>query len=172
MRSVFNNEGRKQPYPATTRRPNKKCRSCYSSCLQQFLLTVIAVAFLTLTIAYASIDNVFSGIPFAYSSSSNTIFVLSLLAHTTGSLLSITFDSTLGLIRWLLVARDGGVPFANFLAFAPGTGSLGLLRLGLGPHVRASARLWAIICLVPSLLPPIVGVLIMSKIHPPICLQS
>jgi hypothetical protein len=155
-----------------TRRPNEKCRSCYSSCLHQFLLTVIAVAFLALTIAYASKDNFFSIIPFAYSSSSNTIFVLSLLAHTTGSLLFITFDSTLGLIRWLLIARDGGVPFANFLAFAPGTGIFGLLRLGLGRRVKASARLWGIVCLITSLLPPIVGVLIMSKIHPPICLQS
>ena len=98
--------------------------------------------------------------------------MLSLLAHTTGSLLFITFDSTLGLIRWLLIARDGGVPFANFLALAPGTGIFGLLRLGLGCRVRASARLWGIICLVTSLLPPIVGVLIMSKIYPPICLQS
>src|SRR2546429_3865474 len=157
MRSVFNNGGRKQPYPATTGRPNEKCRSCYSSCLRQFLLTIIAMASLALTIAYASKDNFFSRLPFAYSSSSNTIFVLSLLAHTTGLLLSITFDSTLGLIRWLLIARRGGVPFANFLVFAPGTGFLGLLRLGLGLHVRASARLWAIICLVPSLLPPIVG---------------
>jgi hypothetical protein len=158
-----------------TRRPNEKRRSCYSSCLQhlcQFLLPVIAVAFLALTIAYASKDNFFSLIPFAYSSSSNTIFVLSLLTHTTGSLLFITFDSTFGLIRWLLIARDGGVPFANFLALAPGTGIFGLLRLGLGRRVRASARLWGIMCLVASLLPPIVGVLIMSKIHPPICLQS
>jgi hypothetical protein len=153
-----------RPNPSRkTRRPKEKCRSCYSGCLQQFLLTVAAVAFLALTIAYASKD-LFSIIPFAYSSSSNTIFVLSLLAHTTGSLLFITFDSTLGLIRWLLIARDGGVPFANFLALAPGTGIFGLLRLGLGCRVRASARLWGIICLVTSLLPPIVGVLIMSKI--------
>jgi hypothetical protein len=156
----------------SARRLSKKRWSCYSSFLPQFLLTVTAAGFLALTIAYASKDNLFSRIPFAYSSSSNAIFVLSLLAHTTGSLLFIAFDSTLGLIRWLLIARDGGVPFASFLALAPGTGIFGMLRLGLGRRVKAPARLWGIICLVTSLLPPIVGVLIMSKIHLLICLQS
>jgi len=87
---------------------------------------------MALTAAYASKDNFFSKIPFVYSSSSNTIFVLILLAHITGSFLFATLASTLDLILWLLVARDVGVSFANFLALAPGTGFAGLLLLARG----------------------------------------
>jgi len=87
---------------------------------------------MALTVAYASKDNFFSKVPFVYSSSSNTIFVLILLAHITGSFLFATLASTLDLILWLLVARDGGVSFTNFLALAPGTGFAGLLLLARG----------------------------------------
>jgi hypothetical protein len=127
---------------------------------------------MALTIAYASKDNLFSKIPFVYSSSSNTIFVLVLLAHITGSFLFATLASTLDLILWLLVARDAGVPFANFLALAPGTGFAGLLLLALGWHVGVSAKFWGILRLVAIMLPSILGVLVMSKLHHSILLQG
>lgn len=165
--------------PRLARRPNKPGQSCYSSFLQplcRFLLTwtfaLLALSFMALTVAYASKDNFFSKMPFVYSSSSNTIFVLVLLTHITGSFLSGTIASTLDLILWLLVSRDGGIRFSNFLALAPGTGIAGLLLLARGWPVGASARSWGIFRLIAITLPSILGVLIMSKIHPLIRLQG
>ena len=125
----------------------------------------LALVSLVLTALYASQTLVASRIHFLYSSSSHTIFVLSVLSSVTGVFLAATIASTYERLQWLLIVRRGGVRYSQFLGLHAGTGVPGLLALvfGGGHPFLSSIRLWSAIRLLSLALVPVVGILIMSE---------
>jgi uncharacterized integral membrane protein len=123
-----------------------------------------AVCFLTITAIYAAQYPLTSGVRFIYSSSSNPIFVLSLLSGLTGLLLGVVIDSTFELVQWLLMLRRKGLIFPTMLALHGGTGLLAQLELafGRGIPLRSATRGWSIARLAATMLVPVLGVVIMS----------
>lgn len=124
------------------------------------------VGFLVLTSVYASDVTAASHLRFLYSSSSNTIFVLSVLSSLTGLFLSATIGATFEKIQWLLISRKEGLRLSKFLSLQPGTGVMGLLTLILGKS-RNETRNWAAVRLVAIILVPILSILIMSALYIP-----
>jgi hypothetical protein len=125
---------------------------------------IIAISFLIITAIYAAQYPLASRVRFIYNSSSNTIFILSLLSGINGILLSITMSSTFELIQWTLLLRSNGMQLPTLLALQAGTGVFGYLTLIFSPRLPfwSSARTWSILRLICSVLVPILGILIMS----------
>ena len=130
-----------------------------------WLTAIITTCLLTLTSLYASDVLVASPLRLIYSSSSNTIFVLSVLSSLTGLLLAATIAMTFEQLQWLLISRDGGLRLSLFLSLQPGTGVMGLLTLmaGKGLGLSSSTRFWATVRMAAILLVPISGIVIMSE---------
>jgi hypothetical protein len=126
---------------------------------------LLTVGFLILTSVYASDATAASHIRFLYSSSSNTIFVLSVLSSFTGLFLTATIAATFEKVQWLLISRPGGLRLSKYLSLQPGTGLMGLLTLIFG-RSRVATRMWALVRLETLVLVPIVSILIMSKLYP------
>ena len=125
----------------------------------------LTLVFLILTALYASQTSVWSRFRLLYSSSSHTIFTLSVLSGLTGVCLAATIAATYQRLQWILIARKGGVQCSKFLSLHPGTGVPGLLALafGRGQPILNSTRLWSVIRLLSLILVPALGILIMSK---------
>lgn len=131
---------------------------------------LLTLVFLVLTAVYASQATVASRMRLLYASSSNTIFVLSLLSGFTGVFLAATIAAAFERLQWLLVARKGGLQFSKFLGFQAGTGVAGLLALtaGRGQPLLTTTRLWSATRLLTTMLLPALGILIMSEpLSPP-----
>lgn len=126
-----------------------------------FLFTV---GFLILTLVYASNATAASRILFLYSSSSTTIFVLSILSSITGLFLTATIAAAFERVQWLLVSRPNGLRLSRYLALQPGTGLMGLLTLVFGKS-RAVTKMWAMARLAALLLVPISSIVIMSTLN-------
>lgn len=129
---------------------------------------LLTVVFLILTAVYSSQPTVASRMRLLYTSSSNTIFVLSILTNLTAVFLSATIAATFERLQWILVARRDGLRLTNFLSLQAGTGSTGLLALtaGGGQPIRATARLWSAGRFVSIILGPVLSILIMSESFP------
>lgn len=126
---------------------------------------ILTTAFLILTSVFASDVSATSHIKFLYSSSSNSIFALSVLSSFTGLFLGALIASTFEKVQWLLISRQRGLRMTNFLTLQPGTGIMGLLTLllGRGLDLKSSTRFWAAVRLTSILLVPTLSILIMSK---------
>jgi hypothetical protein len=129
------------------------------------LAAVIAIGLLVTTSIYASEAGFSGGMRFVYSSSSNTIFVLSVLSGITGLLITATIEGSIERLQWLLVVRGDGLNLAKFLSLHAGTGPMGLISLvfGRGFPFLSSTRLWSFFRLISMILVPVLGILIMSK---------
>jgi uncharacterized integral membrane protein len=127
----------------------------------------LTLLLLVLTLFHCSQSPLQAHFHFLYSSSSRTIFVLSLLSGLTGLLLTATMSAALDNAKWTLVSRRNGAKLSRLLALQPSTGALGLLRLALGPGARplSPVRAWAALRLAALLLVPVLGVLIMSNVN-------
>jgi hypothetical protein len=125
-----------------------------------------ALSSLLITAIYASQYPLASQVQFIYDSSSNTIFILSLLSGISGLLLGATLSSTFELIQWAMLIRTKGLQLLTFLAIHAGTGVFGWVSLifGRGLPWKSSARSWGAVRLLSSLLVPLLGVLIMSEL--------
>jgi hypothetical protein len=132
--------------------------------LLAWMYALLTLVFIILTAVYASQTTFASRLRFLYTSTSNTIFVLSLLSGITGIFLAGTISATFELLQWLLVARDNGLSFPSFLGLQAGTGITGLIVLSVwrGHSLWTSARIWGVTRLVSIVLVPILGILIMS----------
>jgi hypothetical protein len=128
------------------------------------LAAIIAVGLLVTTSIYASEAGFSGGMRFVYSSSSHTIFVLSVLSGITGLLISAAIEGSIERLQWLLVVRGNGLNLAKFLSLHAGTGPMGLLSLlfGRGYPVLSTTRAWSTFRLVSMTLVPVLGILIMS----------
>jgi len=131
------------------------------------LLTAI---FLILTAVYGSHTAVTSRVRFLYSSSSNTIFVLSVFSGLTGLFLTATIASAFEKVQWLLISRRDGLRLSKFFSLQAGTGIIGLFALtaGGGHPFWSTTRLWSATRLVSIVLVPVLGILIMSKLPSPV----
>jgi uncharacterized integral membrane protein len=140
-------------------------RNSIQEILSSWLYFAAAVLFLVLTALYAAQIPLSSKFTFVYNSSSNTIFVLSLLSGITGLLLTAVIGIAFENLQWLLLARRQGIRATDFLALHPGTGVPGLLALVFrnGQPLSATSRSWSIVRLLTTAVPPILGVLIMSN---------
>lgn len=129
---------------------------------------LLTVVFLVLTAVYSSQPTVASHMRLLYTSSSNTIFVLSLLSSLTGLFLGATINAAFERLRWLLVVRRSGLQLTKFLGLQAGTGITGLfvLTAGGGQPMLATARLWSAVRLVSTVLVPLLSILIMSQSFP------
>ncbi|KAF2432163.1 hypothetical protein EJ08DRAFT_136752 [Tothia fuscella] len=127
----------------------------------------IAIGLLVTTSIYASEAGFSGGMRFVYSSSSNTIFVLSVLSGITGLLITATIEGSIERLQWLLLVRGDGLNLAKFLSLHAGTGPMGLLTLlfGRGFPVFSSTRAWSAVRLISMVLVPILGILIMSDVN-------
>jgi hypothetical protein len=114
---------------------------------------------------YASDTGASTGIRFAYSSSSKTIFILSILSGLNGICLAATIRGAIDRLKWVLVARPNGLSFLEFLSLDAGTGVSGLTTLSLSRilPLTSSTRIGSVIRLLSIGLVPILGILIMSK---------
>lgn len=126
---------------------------------------LLTASLLILTCVYASGISVASRLRFLYSSSSNTIFVLSVLSGLTGMLLGATISATFEKLQWSLISRGEGLRVSKYLSLQAGTGISGLLMLiwGNGVRLQSSTRMWAAGRLAAIILGPALGVLIMSE---------
>jgi hypothetical protein len=114
-----------------------------------------AVLFLVLTTLYATQIPLSSRFKWVYNSSSNTIFILSLLSGITGILLSAVIGITFENLQWLLLGSKKGLRATDFLAIHPGTGIPGLLSLIVrnGQPLFATVRLWSTLRLLGTAIP-------------------
>ena len=130
-----------------------------------WITAIITTGLLITTSLYASDVRVATSLRLVYSSSSNTIFVLSVLSSLTGLFLAATIAMTFEKVQWLLISRDEGLRLSWFLSWQPGTGVMGLLTLmiGRGLGLTSSTRLWATVRMGAILLVPISGIVIMSE---------
>jgi hypothetical protein len=128
------------------------------------LATLATIALVVTTAVYASESNLSIGTRFVYSSSSHTIFVLSILSGFTGLLLAATIEGSIERLQWLLIVRGDGLNLAKFLSLHAGIGPMGLLTLmfGRGFPFLSSTRLWSSTRLLSVILVPLLGILIMS----------
>ncbi|KAH7128296.1 hypothetical protein B0J11DRAFT_267154 [Dendryphion nanum] len=128
---------------------------------------ILATTFLVLTSVLASNGSATSHVRFLYTSSSNSIFVLSVLSSFTGIFLSATIAATFEKVQWSLISQQRGLRVSKFLSLQPGTGIPGLLTLlvGRGLSMRSSIRVWVAVRLSAILLVPILSILIMSKVN-------
>jgi len=126
---------------------------------------LMTVALLTLTAAYSSRTTAASNFRFLYSSSTNTIFVLSLLSGATGIFLATTIACAFERVQWLFISQKDGVRLSKYLSLQAGTGFMGLLVLsfGRGRPLFSSTRLWSLGRLCSIAVIPFLGVLIMSE---------
>ena len=126
---------------------------------------VLTFVFLILTAVYSSQLTVASRLRFLYGSSSNTIFILSVLSGLTGIFLAATMAAAFERLQWLLLIRADGLQLSKFLSLQAGTGVPGLLLLtfGKGHPITTSTRLWSAGRLLAITLVPALGILIMSK---------
>jgi hypothetical protein len=125
----------------------------------------LTAVFLILTAIYSSHTTAVSHVRFLYSSSSHTIFVLSVLSGLTGLFLAATITSAIEKVQWVLVSRKDGLQLSKYLSLQAGTGVMGLLILtgGVGHSIWSSTRLWSATRLASIILIPALGILIMSK---------
>jgi hypothetical protein len=126
---------------------------------------LLALVFMILTVVYAEQTKMSNRMWYLYSSSSRTIFVLSLLSGIAGIFLAATITAAFELLQWLMVVQDKGVILTKFLGLQAGTGITGLLLLIAGPgHPwKSTARIWGGTRLIASvILVPALGILIMS----------
>ncbi|KAF2269447.1 hypothetical protein CC78DRAFT_604142 [Lojkania enalia] len=125
---------------------------------------LLTIGFLILTSVYASEAKMTSRVQFLYNSSSNTIFVLSILSILTGFFLAATIATTFEKVLWSLISRPEGLQLSKYLSLQAGTGTMGLLTLliGRGMGMRGSTRWWAGLRLGAIMLVPILNILIMS----------
>ncbi|KAF2188992.1 hypothetical protein K469DRAFT_684256 [Zopfia rhizophila CBS 207.26] len=147
------------------RRSGKSVRTPKS--MLAWTASALTLGFLILTAVYASHDTAASRLRFLYTSSSNTIFVLSVLSSFTGLFLGATITATFETVQWLLISRQEGLQLSNFLSLEAGTGLMGLLRLmaGRGLRMRSTTRMWAAVRLLSIILIPILSILIMSNVN-------
>ena len=133
--------------------------------ISSWICLLATTCFVVLTVLYASQVPVTAKIGFVFNSSSHTIFVLSLLSGLSGLLLTALIALTFENLQWLLVSRENGLRATSFLALLPGTGLFGLLVLifGRGQNPHSRARIWGALKITAIMVPPILGVLIMSK---------
>src|ERR1700760_1726722 len=106
-----------------------RSRNSFQQLLSSWLCFAATVLFLVLTALYAAQIPLSSKFTFVYDSSSNTIFVLSLLSGISGLLLTAVLGIAFENLQWLLLARRRGMRATDFLALHPGTGVQGLLSL-------------------------------------------
>jgi hypothetical protein len=144
---------------------NKTTRNPAGQIWLYILSALLTTGLLTTVAVYASEAGFSGGMRFVYSSSSHTIFVLSVLSGITGLLLTATIEGSLERLQWLLVVRGSGLNLAKFLSLHAGTGPMGLLSLilGRGFPFLSSTRLWSTFRLISMILVPILGILIMSE---------
>lgn len=130
-----------------------------------WISAMLTLVFLIMTAVYAVQATVASRIRFVYASSSNTMFVLSVLSGMTGLFLAATIAAAFERLQWLLVARKEGLQLTKFLGLQTGTGLNGLfvLMAGGGHPILTTTRLWAAVRLGSIILVPILGMVIMSK---------
>lgn len=126
---------------------------------------VLTTIFLIMTAVYASQATIAARMRLLYTSSSNTIFVLSALSGLTSVFLASTIAAAFERLQWLLVSRKDGLEFTKFLGLQSGTGVAGLIALtvGSGHPLMTSTRLWSAGRLLTIVLVPALGVLIMSE---------
>jgi hypothetical protein len=131
------------------------------------ICALATIALLVITAVYSSESSLLIGTRFVYSSSSHTIFVLSILSGVTGLLLAATIEGSIERLQWLLIVRENGLNLAKFLSLHAGTGPMGLLSLifGRGFSLSSSTRLWSTTRLLSMLLVPVLGILIMSMLY-------
>ena len=146
--------------PPTNVNIPQRCGQIWAALLCAFL----SVCLLILTAVYASDTAASTRIRFTYSSSSRTIFVLSLLSGLNGICLAATIHEAVDRLKWVLIARPNGLSFLKFLSLDPGTGVWGLATLGFSQTLplTSSTRIGSIIRLLSVALLPILGILIMS----------
>lgn len=155
-------------HPTMVKSKSSHWASCFSSARQLRLAwtsAILTIIFLILTAVYASQVTMTSRMRFLYSSSSNTIFVLSTLSGLTGVSLAGTIAAAFERFQWLLVSRKDGLQLTKFLGLQAGTGVTGLLVLtvGAGHPCMSTTRLWSAVRLVSIVLVPALGILIMSE---------
>lgn len=134
--------------------------------LQAWIVAGLTTILLIMTAVYASQAMVVYRMRFLYSSSSNTIFVLSLLSGLTGFFLAATIAVTFERLQWLLISRRDGFQFTKLLSLHAGTGIPGLLLLatGRGLPLPSTTRLWSAGRLASIILVPVLGILVMSEL--------
>jgi uncharacterized integral membrane protein len=132
--------------------------------VSSWICLLLALLFLILTTLYAARIPLSSRFNFVYNSSSNTIFVLSLLSGITGILLTAVVGFTFENLQWLVLVRRRGSRTTEFLSLNPATSISGLLSLifANGESISSTARPWSILRLLGAALPPVLGVVIMS----------
>lgn len=155
-------------YPIEPRSKLDRIASFFSSARRLRLAwssAILTAIFLILTTLYASQASIATRVHLLYTSSSNTIFVLSALSGLTGVFLAGTIAATFERLQWLLLSRKDGLQFTKFLGLQAGTGVPGLLVLtvGAGQPLMSSTRLWSAARLMSTILVPALGILIMSE---------
>src|SRR5881398_1199150 len=73
------------------------------------ILMLLTVAFLILTAVYSSRAIAATHFRFVYTSSSNAIFVLSMLSWLTGLFLTAIISLTFEKVQWFLIAQNRGL---------------------------------------------------------------
>ncbi|KAH8886667.1 hypothetical protein GQ53DRAFT_827974 [Thozetella sp. PMI_491] len=139
----------------------QQTRSILASALVSAFLVILITIYSTDS---APLDNTFG---FAFETSSKTIFVLSIMSGANGIFLATTVAGVFERLRWLLLAQPGGTTFLRTLSLDPGTGMVGLLRLGFGWSLPllSTTRASSVIRMASLALTPILGVLIMSNVN-------